>query len=220
MKAQPVQREYSALDELETVTLVDAWNNAIGSCGKISAHQTGKLHRAFSIFIANQDGEFLLQQRAQCKYHFAGRWSNTCCGHPRPGEQTLEAAQRRLWEELGFSVDLEEVDELQYRVVDQVTGLIEHEHLHVFLGHYSGEVSPNPDEVSAFRWMRPNRILRGLARYPDIFTPWFVLLAATLVRSDGIEPGVNARRKYRGKEATYGEWRQVGCLDNWHVFLT
>ena len=193
MRAQPIMREYSLRDELESVTLVDSENNVIGPCNKIAAHRTGQLHRAFSILITNPDGEFLLQRRAAHKYHFAKRWSNTCCGHPRPGEQTLAAARRRLREELGFSVPLEEIDELQYRTIDPTSGLIEHEHLHVFQGRYAGEPCPNPDEVDAYCWMLPNRVRRSLARYPDIFTPWFVLLAATLVRSDGIGPGLNAR---------------------------
>ena len=219
--AQQITREYSVRDELETVTLVDAGDNAIGFCGKIAAHQAGQLHRAFSILINNPAGELLLQRRAACKYHFADRWSNTCCGHPRPGEQTLAAARRRLWEEFGFSVPLEEIDELQYRTIDPNSGLIEHEHLHVFQGRYNGEPCPNPDEVGEYRWMLPDKVLRSLARYPDTFTPWFVLLAATLIRSDGIGPGVHARRKYRGKDAsTYGEWRHAGCFDKWNVFLT
>lgn len=219
--AQQITPEYSVRDELETVTLVDAKNNVIGPCGKIAAHQAGQLHRAFSILITNPAGELLLQRRAACKYHFAGRWSNTCCGHPRLGEETLDAARRRLGEELGFSVPLKEIDELQYRTVDLDSGLTEHEHLHVFQGSYNGKPCPNPDEVVEYRWMMPDRVLRSLARYPDTFTPWFALLAATLIRSDGIGPVVHARRKYRGKDAsTYGEWRQVGCSDKWNVFLT
>jgi isopentenyl-diphosphate delta-isomerase len=171
---------YSVRDELESVTLVDAEDNAIGSCGKIAAHRSGKLHRAFSILISSPDGELLLQRRAAHKYHFARRWSNTCCGHPRPGEPTLAAARRRLAEELGFVVPLEEVTELRYRAVDPASGLIEHEHLHVLRGRYSGEPCPNPDEVGAIRWMPLTRVRRDLARYPDNFTPWFAFLVAQL----------------------------------------
>ncbi len=111
---------------------------------------------------------------------------------------TLAAARRRLLEELGFSVPLEEIDELQYRTVDPNSGLIENEHLHVFQGRYAGEPCPNPDEVGAFRWMLPDRVLRSLARYPDTFTPWFALLAATLIRSDGIGPDVQERLMSHG----------------------
>ena len=189
MREQPIESKYLVRDERESVILVDAGNNAIGSYGKIDAHRDGKLHRAFSILITNPDGELLLQQRAACKYHFAQRWSNTCCGHPRPGEQTLAAARRRLGEELGFSVPLEEITDLQYRVRDPHSNLIEHEHLHVFLGRYAGEPRPNPDEVSAYRWMLPNRVNRSLALCPDVFTPWFVLLATMLVQSDAIGHG-------------------------------
>jgi isopentenyl-diphosphate Delta-isomerase len=172
--------EYSVRDELESVTLVDAENNAIGSCGKLAAHRSGKLHRAFSILITNPDGELLLQRRAAHKYHFAERWSNSCCGHPRPGEQTHVAASRRLGEEFGFSAPLEEVAELRYRAEDPGSGLIEHEHLHIFQGRYAGEPAPNHDEVGAYRWMHPNRVRRSLARFPGMFTPWFALLAAKL----------------------------------------
>ena len=189
MRAQPIESKYLVRDERESVILVDAKNNAIGPYGKIDAHRDGKLHRAFSILITNPDGELLLQQRAACKYHFAQRWSNTCCGHPRPGEQTLAAARRRLGEEFGFSVPLEEVTDLQYRVRDQHSNLIEHEHLHVFMGSYDGEPLPNPEEISAYRWMLPTRVQRSLALCPDVFTPWFVLLATMLVRSDGIGHG-------------------------------
>lgn len=185
MRAQPIESKYLLRDERESVILVDARNNAIGSYGKIDAHRDGKLHRAFSILIANPDGELLLQQRAACKYHFAQRWSNTCCGHPRPGEQTLAAARRRLDEEFGFSVPLEEVTDLQYRVRDPDSNLIEHEHLHVFIGRYDGEPLPNPEEISDYRWMLPTRVQRSLALCPEVFTPWFVLLATMLVRSDG-----------------------------------
>jgi isopentenyl-diphosphate delta-isomerase len=162
------------------VVLVDAEDGAIGSCDKLSAHRNGALHRAFSILIVNPAGELLLQRRAAHKYHFAGRWSNACCSHPRPGEQTPEAARRRLREELGFSVPLKEVGNLRYRAVDPRSELIEHEYLHVFEGTFAGESRPNPDEVGAYRWMRPSRVLRCVARRPDIFTPWFAILLDTL----------------------------------------
>lgn len=163
-------------DDLESVTLVDVDDNAIGACGKIAAHREGRLHRAFSILIGNPDGEWLLQRRAAHKYHFAARWSNACCGHPRPGEPTLTAAYRRLGEEMGLAVPLELVTALRYRAVDPVSGLIEHEYLHVLRGTYKGEPRPNPDEVGAYRWMAPHRIRRLLERRPDNFTPWFAFL--------------------------------------------
>lgn len=171
-------RDVSPMDELELVTLVDADDRTLGPCGKIEAHRAGKLHRAFSILITNPDGELLLQRRASCKYHFADRWSNACCGHPRPGEETLAAARRRLTEELGVVVPLDRVAELRYRAVDPRSGLIEHEYLHVLWGQCAGEPRPNPNEVSAFRWVAPSAVERLLARRPEYFTPWFRLLAA------------------------------------------
>jgi isopentenyl-diphosphate delta-isomerase len=167
-------------DALESVILVDAGDNVVGSCGKLSAHREGRLHRAFSILIFNHEGALLLQRRAEHKYHFANRWSNACCGHPRPGEPTSKAACRRLEEELGFVVLLDEVTGFRYRAVDPVSGLIEHEYLHVLRGRYSGEPCPNPDEVGAVRWMPLTRVRRGLARWPDSFTPWFAFLVAHL----------------------------------------
>ncbi len=174
----PVASAVSPLDDLEFVTLVDAENNVVGSCSKITAHREGKLHRAFSILITNPGGELLLQRRAAHKYHFANRWSNACCGHPRPGESTSGAARRRLAEELGFIVPLTHVAELSYYAEDESSGLVEHEYLHIFHGLYAGEPCPNQDEVGAYRWMLPDRVRRGLAARPDWFTPWFALLAA------------------------------------------
>ena len=172
----PTASRVSPRDELEYVTLVDAGNNVVGSCGKLAAHREGRLHRAFSILITNPEGELLLQRRAAHKYHFANRWSNACCGHPRPGEPTPAAARRRLEEELGFSVPLTPVAVFPYFAEDAVSGLVEHEYLHVFHGHYAGKPNPNPEEVGACRWMRPDRVRRGLAVRPHWFTPWFALM--------------------------------------------
>ena len=156
--------------------LVDAGDNVVGSCGKLAAHREGRLHRAFSILVTNQDGDLLLQRRAECKYHVANRWSNACCGHPRPGEYTAGAARRRLMEELGFNVPLTQVAELSYRAKDAVSGLVEHEYLHVFHGVYINDPSPDPAEVGAWRWMPRERVRRTLASRPGWFTPWFSLL--------------------------------------------
>ena len=92
----------------EQIILVDAEDNEIGTGEKMAVHQTGQLHRAFSILVFNKNGELLLQQRAKDKYHCPGLWANTCCSHPRPSEDILVAAQRRLQEEMGFDCPLEE----------------------------------------------------------------------------------------------------------------
>jgi isopentenyl-diphosphate delta-isomerase len=163
-------------DAFESVTLVDAADNAIGAAGKLSAHRDGSLHRAFSILVSNRDGDLLLQRRAGGKYHFANLWSNTCCGHPRPGEATGDAAERRLWEEFGFTVRLQHLDKFHYRAEDTISGLIENEYLHVLHGHFDGELRPNSDEVGAYRWVSTASIQRLLARRPGWFTPWFAIL--------------------------------------------
>ncbi|MCU0835608.1 MAG: isopentenyl-diphosphate Delta-isomerase [Chromatiaceae bacterium] len=169
------------VDALERVVLVDGADRPLGVGDKLDVHRTGTLHRAFSILIFNADGELLLQRRAEGKYHFAGRWSNSCCGHPRPGEPTARAAQRRLGEELGFQAPLVEEMRLIYRATDPISGLTEHEYLHVYRGQALIDPRPHPDEVGAWRWMSAATVRRSLARRPGLFTPWFALLAERML---------------------------------------
>lgn len=171
-----------AIERLEQVILVDDQDRPVGTGAKFPVHETGALHRAFSILVFNADDELLLQQRAWGKYHFAGRWSNTCCGHPRPGERTQKAALRRLGEEFGFQAPLIEQSRLTYRAEDPNSGLIEHEYLHIFRGRFVGDPRPNPEEVGAWRWMSLPAIHRALASRPGQFTPWFGLLMGRLFR--------------------------------------
>lgn len=168
-------------DATEQVIVVDGADHAVGVAGKLEAHRDGDLHRAFSILVFNAEGELLLQRRADSKYHFASRWSNTCCGHPRPGETTPMAAGRRLKEEFGIRVPLTERDELVYRAEDAGTGLIEHEYLHIFHGVYAGDPRPDPTEIGAWRWMAPAAIRRALRLQPDWFTPWFHILVGRVL---------------------------------------
>lgn len=163
-------------EEEERLILVDSQDQAIGQGNKLDVHQRGLLHRAFSILVFDAQGQLLLQRRADGKYHFARFWSNSCCGHPRPGENTLQAAQRRLREELGFVTPLEEVTQLIYQVQDPRSGLTEHEYLHVFRGQYNLDPQPNPDEVSAWRWLSLARVRALLAKRPGGFTPWVALM--------------------------------------------
>ncbi|MCB9855529.1 MAG: isopentenyl-diphosphate Delta-isomerase [Phycisphaerales bacterium] len=158
----------------EHVILVDESDRAIGTSEKLAAHQDGgRLHRAFSIFLFDSANRLLLQQRAACKYHFPLRWSNTCCGHPRPSEQVVDAARRRLREELGISTDLRGAAQLQYRAVDPATGLTEHEFLHVLVGAFDGEPCPSPNEIAAYRWETLDAVEAELASAADQFSPWF-----------------------------------------------
>ena len=125
---------------------------------------------------------------------------------PRPGEPTLAAARRRLAEELGFVVPLEEVTELRYRAVDPASGLIEHEHLHVLRGRYSGEPCPNPDEVGAVRWMLPTRVRRSLVRCPEGFTPWFAFLVAHLTPDREVSSKLIRREIQGDSHALYSHY--------------
>ena len=168
-------------DAAEQLILVDEQDRPIGVAGKLEPHELGQLHRAFSILVFNAEGELLLQRRADSKYHFASRWSNTCCGHPRPGETTPMAAGRRLKEEFGIRVPLNERAEFVYRAVDQASGLIEHEYLHVFYGVHTEAPRPDPTEIGAWRWMALPAIKRALRRHPEWFTPWFKLLVERML---------------------------------------
>ena len=159
-------------DELEEVILVDADGAQIGTGPKLPVHRAGTLHRAFSVFVFNQAGEVLLQRRAEGKYHTAGLWSNTCCGHPRPGEETAAAAERRLGEEMGFHCELTPLFDFVYRV-ELHPGLWEHEFDHVFVGRYDGDPIPDPSEVGDWRWVAMRDLRREVRERPEEFTPWF-----------------------------------------------
>ena len=167
----------------ENVILVDEADNPLGECEKLAAHQNGgQLHRAFSVFVFDGQGQLMLQRRALEKYHFGGLWTNTCCSHPRPGETSLAAAQRRLTEELGFTVALTEVGSFLYRAEDATSGLTEHELDHVFFGRFDGEPIPNPAEVMDWRWQAMDEVEAELSVHPERFTPWFPL-ALTYIKN-------------------------------------
>ncbi len=158
----------------EQVILVDAQDREIGTLEKLAAHRNGGvLHRAFSVFLVDPQGRWLLQQRAAGKYHFPNLWTNSCCSHPRPGEQTADAARRRLREELGLDCPLTERFQFVYRATSEAEGLTEHEFDHVFTGVYSGEIRPDPEEVAAVRWIAPAVLEREVREHPGRFTPWF-----------------------------------------------
>ncbi len=171
--------------DAERVVLVDERNRPVGSEEKLRAHQEGgKLHRAFSVFIFDSQGRLMLQRRALGKYHFAGLWTNACCGHPRVDEDVLEAAHRRLMEEMGFDAPLNEAFTLLYREADPVSGLTEHELDHVLLGTYDCDPCPNPHEVSAWRWAQREELTQDLEARPEFYTPWFAIIFRRLVREE------------------------------------
>ncbi len=154
------------------VILVDEQDNPLGTMEKMEVHQKALLHRAFSIFIFNDQGEWLLQKRAAGKYHSAGLWTNACCSHPQPGEATEEAALKRLQEEMGFGTILTRAFSFLYKA-PFANGLTEHEYDHVFTGTYTGPVNPHPGEVSEYCFLPLETIKLRLQVHPENFTEWF-----------------------------------------------
>ena len=162
----------------EFLILVDRHGRKKGIAEKLQAHQQGLLHRAFSIFIFDRDGRLLLQQRALGKYHSQGLWSNTCCGHPRPGERTAAAAKRRLLEEMGITCQLRKVFTLLYRepVSNQ---LIEYEYGHIYVGVSDCDPVANPEEANDWQWQPLPELTARIAAAPETFTIWFRRLLDT-----------------------------------------
>jgi isopentenyl-diphosphate delta-isomerase len=155
----------------ETVVLVNANDEMVGVGEKIETHLRGDLHRAFSIFIFNANGELLLQRRAATKYHSNSLWSNTCCGHPRPQESLAEAAHRRLKEEMGFDCELKEAFTFVYAVKFD-NDFSEHEYDHVLVGRYDGKPIPNPEEVDDWKWLDPALLKKDLEENAGNYTYW------------------------------------------------
>lgn len=158
----------------ETVIIVNENDEEIGCMDKMEAHRQAVLHRAFSIFIFNKQGKMLLQKRAMNKYHSSGRWSNACCSHPLPGEQTTDAALRRLKQEMGFETPLKKVFHFIYRAVLD-NELTEFEYDHVFVGLYDGLIQADPTEVSDFCYKSMDEISQALRNNPQEYTAWFPL---------------------------------------------
>jgi isopentenyl-diphosphate delta-isomerase len=138
----------------------------------MEVHRKALLHRAFSVFIFNDKGEMLLQKRAATKYHSAGLWTNACCSHPGPGMDILLAAGQRLQEEMGFTTSLQKVFHFTYKAAYD-NGLTEYEFDHVIIGSYSGNIVPNPEEVSDFCFKPVDVIRDSLQLDPENYTAWF-----------------------------------------------
>lgn len=160
----------------EQVILVNEDDSERGTEEKITAHRNGgTLHRAFSVFVFDDQGRTMLQRRADSKYHFAGLWTNTACGHPRPGETAAEAGRRRLAEEMGLDADLSPAGTFTYKADDPSSGLTEHELDHVLVAQLSREPNLNPAEAQDWRWITFDELERELMSSPESFTPWFPL---------------------------------------------
>ncbi len=158
----------------EQVILVDEQDNPLGTAEKLAAHEQGLCHRAFSIFVCRQQVTFeiLLQQRAKSKYHSPNLWTNTCCSHPRPGEDIILAGQRRLREEMGIETSLTWIGKFHY-IAHFANGLTENEVDHVLVGSLEQpDFQFNLNEVQAYRWVSIEELKEELARMPEKFTPW------------------------------------------------
>jgi isopentenyl-diphosphate Delta-isomerase len=156
----------------ENVVLVDSQDRPLGTMDKMEAHEKGLLHRAFSIFIFNTSGELLLQRRAFEKYHSGGLWSNTCCSHPRPDEDLMSAAKRRIWEEMGMNCEVEHLYSFIYKISFS-NGLTEHEFDHVFIGYTNELPEINKEEVADYKYMSLEKISMDVELNPAFYTEWF-----------------------------------------------
>ena len=159
-------------DAQEFVILVDEADGETGTAEKLDAHRRGVLHRAFSVMVWDRFGRLLLQKRHVGKYHSGGLWTNTACGHPRPGEDLKMATELRLHEEMGFACSLAPLGHLTYRA-ELGNGLIEHELVHIFRGHYDGAIHPNPAECDGYAWMPPQDFRIGVSAAPQRYSAWF-----------------------------------------------
>lgn len=157
---------------MQQVILVNQLDEQVGIMEKMEAHEKALLHRAFSVFIFNTKGEMLLQQRAVKKYHSPGLWTNACCSHPMPGEEIYSAANRRLFEELGFRTTLTKAFHFTYKA-EFDNGLTEHEFDHVFVGTYDGDLNLNSDEVKDVCFQSAEKIEDDLITSPGHYTEWF-----------------------------------------------
>lgn len=159
----------------ENVILVNENDEQIGLMPKMEAHEKALLHRAFSVFVMNDKGETMLQQRAAHKYHSPLLWTNTCCSHQREGENNTAAGMRRLQEEMGFDTELKELFSFTYKAPFD-NGLTEHELDHVMVGRFNDEPNINPDEVAAWKWMKPEAVKVDMEVNPNVYTAWFKII--------------------------------------------
>ena len=172
------------LNKEEEVVLVDEENNVLGYVGKLEAHKKALLHRAISVIIFNSKGEQLVQQRALTKYHWAGIWSNTCCSHPRKHESFQQAAERRLFEELGIKTPLKEGFNFIYKAHDEQSGLTEWEYDTVFTGVFDEVFEFNKEEVAAVRWMKTEDLEKDVEQNPEQYSFWFKIILTELKKRE------------------------------------
>jgi len=164
----------------DLIILVNDSDVQVGVQDKVSVHQSGLLHRAFSVFIFNSKNELLLQQRADEKYHSPGLWTNTCCSHPVPGEKTIDACQRRLMEEMGLKCELRHIFSFIYKCTFS-NGLIEHEFDHVYVGYTDDSPVINKNEAKDWKYISLNNLEREIELQPENFTEWLKICFPRLI---------------------------------------
>jgi isopentenyl-diphosphate Delta-isomerase len=155
----------------QTLILVDENNNITGYEEKLKVHQTGRLHRAFSLFVVNTKGQLMLQRRANDKYHSGGLWANTCCSHPLKGEDPEKTIHIKLKQEMGFDCELKPLFKFIYRV-EFDNGLTEYELDQVYLGFHEESPNPNPEEVGDWKWMDIETLKEDIASSPEKYVYW------------------------------------------------
>lgn len=157
---------------MENVILVNENDQEMGIMEKMEAHKKGLLHRAISVFIFDINGRLLIQKRAITKYHSKGLWSNTACSHPLINETNLEAANRRLKQEMGMECKLQKAFDFIYNEPLD-SNLIEHEFDHVYIGFTNDIPKPNPDEVSEWKYISHKELHEDIIANPFNYTVWF-----------------------------------------------
>ena len=171
----------------ERVVLVDTNDQPLGLMPKMEAHEKGVLHRAFSVFILNDAGELMLQQRALHKYHSPGLWTNTCCSHQRNGESNIVAGKRRLQEEMGLDCTLTFAFKFVYKV-NFSNGLSEHECDHVYFGYSDALPQANPLEVQNYKYIGLDELQEELSKNADNYSEWLKIC---------LDPLINHQRNYQ-----------------------
>ena len=166
----------------QMLVLVNEQDEPVGLMEKMAVHRKALLHRAFSVFLFNSAGQMLLQRRALEKYHSGGLWTNTCCSHPYPDESPVQAATRRMKEELGFETVVEPAFHFIYKAALD-NELTEHEFDHILVGVFNGEINFNPTEVKNFKWITLDELASDLRQNNQNYTAWFKIIFENFQKS-------------------------------------
>ncbi len=161
----------------QNLILVNDHDEEIGYMDKMQTHVLGLKHRAFSIFIFNRDHQLLIQQRASSKYHSGNLWANTCCGHPLKNENTKIAAEKRLFEEFGFTCDLNLIFSFSYN--ETIDNMIENEFDHVFIGFSEQTPYPNSLEIQNYKYIDLDKLKINIEKNPENYASWFKILMSS-----------------------------------------